>query len=262
MSSSSGNSRADNSGRRPVLFIQRRSPEGPGAFAEILGECGLPWRCSRLHAGDVLPTRLDDWSMLVVLGDAFSPRSAGEGTVDASLAELVDAAVKRDFPTIAVGSGAELLLAARGVAPRQRPQPLVGWHPIELTADGRADRALAGLPASFPGFHWHRHELVVPEGAVTLAAVDSQRCQAFRVGENVYGFGFQPEVTGWMVGRWVDAYPDALAGRPDLVPILHRETSENADGSRQRMRELLRGLLPALGVIPSGMGPIVNRAMA
>lgn len=260
MSSSAGNARADNSARRPVLFVQRRPAEGPGAFAEVLGECGLAWRCTRLHAGDVPPAGLDDWSLLVVLGDALAPPPAGGANVDASLHRLVTSAVERDFPTIGIGTGAELLLAACGRTPDRHSEPLLGWRTVELTAAGRADRAFAHLPVSFQGFHWHRHDLLIPDRAVALAATDASGCQAFRIGEKVYGFGFHPEITGWMVGRWIEAYPDAAGGRPEVLPVLHRETSENADGSRQRMRELLRGLLPALDVVSPGMGPVVNRS--
>lgn len=262
MSSSSGNSRADNSARRPVLFVQRCAVAGPGAFAEVLGECGLSWRCTRLHAGDVLPRGLDDWSLLVILSD-HAVSAAEDGTqLDGSLLELVSLAVERDFPTIGVGSGADLLLrAARGVAPVRSGDPETGWHTVELTASGRSDPALSHLPTSFPAFEWRRHHLDVPQGVVVLAATEARGCQAFRVGERVYGFEFHPEVTGWMVGRWIDAYPDANGGRPEAQSALHRETSENADGSRQLMRELLRGLLPALGVVPPGMGPVVNRSI-
>lgn len=261
MSSASGNSRADNSARRPVLFIQRRPAEGPGALAEVLGECGLAWRCSRLHAGDVLPSGLDDWSLLVILGDALVSTGAPGGGVAPSLVELVSLAVRRDFPTIGVGSGAGLLLGRAGGNSDGAGAPLAGWLPVELTAAGRADQALANLPPTFPGFHWHRHDLAVTEGAVSLAETQGVGCQAFRVGQKVYGFGFHPEITGWMVGRWIDAYPDVLGARAEGVATIHRETAENADGSRQRMRELLRGLLPALGVVPPGMGPVVKRAV-
>lgn len=263
MSSSSGNSRAENSARKPVLFVQRRSGEGPGAFAEVLGECGLAWRCVRLQAGDVLPKALEDWSLVVVLGDHAGAAADGGGGAHAPLFDLLTSAVKRDFPTIGIGAGAELLLEAATSSPQQSRGLDVGWQPVALTDAGRSDKALAHLPASFPGFHWHRHIGAVPEGAIVLAATDSRPCQAFRMGQNVYGFCFHPEITGWMVGRWIDSRPtaDGDPGRAERLATVHRETAENADGSRQRLRDLLRGLLPALGVVPDGMGPVVNRSI-
>lgn len=263
MSSSSGNSRAENSARKPVLFVQRRSAEGPGAFAEVLGECGLAWRCVRLQAGDVLPMVLEDWSLVVVLGDHVGSTADEGASAHAPLSQLLTSAVKRDFPTIGIGAGAELLLEAATSSPQRSGGLDVSWQAVELTAAGRSDKALAHLPASFPGFHWHRHVGAVPEAAIVLAASESRPCQAFRMGQNVYGFGFHPEITGWMVGRWIDSRPaaDGDAGRVESLATLHRETGENADGSRQRLRDLLRGLLPALGVVPDGMGPVVNRSI-
>ncbi len=213
----------------------------------------------------MLPRALEDWSLVVVLGDHVGSAAVGGASDEAPLFELLASAVKRDFPTIGIGSGAGLLLESATASPRRSGGPDLGWHSVELTAAGRSDKALAHLPASFPGFHWDRHLGAVPEGAIVLAATESRPCQAFRMGRNVYGFGFHPEITGWMVGRWIDSYPDGGvdgdAGRAERLATLHRETADNADGSRQRLRDLLRGLLPALGVVSDGMGPVVNRSI-
>ena len=47
----------------------------------------------------------------------------------------------------------------------------------------------------FTGFHWHGDIFDLPRGAVSLASSELTACQAFRYGQNAYGFLFHIEVT-------------------------------------------------------------------
>ncbi|MFN7950975.1 MAG: type 1 glutamine amidotransferase [bacterium] len=258
MTVSTGPTRAASPARKPVLFLQHALENGPGALAEILGECGLSWKCRRLFAGDGVPTSLDGCSVLVVLDDAR--------TQDADVAraeiELVRMAVERDFPTIGIGRGAVLVAEAAGGRGEPDPGAAIGWHEVCLTADGRLDPAFRALPAAFVGLHWHRHSIAIPEGALRLAGASVCENQVFRVGQRVYGFQFHPEVTGWMVERWMGAEAAGAPDAADRLAALRRETGLHDDASRQRLRDLLRGLLPAFGLADAaGGGPVVNRTV-
>jgi GMP synthase (glutamine-hydrolysing) len=128
--------------------------------------------------------------------------------------ELVRELLERETPLLGVCFGSQLLaeLAGGQVGPAVRPE--IGWHRVELTADGRADPLLGFLPASFDSLQYHHYAWSLPPGAVALAR--SVTClQAFRLPERpVWGVQFHPEVTESDFGEWLDDWendPGAVA---------------------------------------------------
>ncbi len=256
MTLSTGSTRAPSPARKPVLFLQHAREKGPGAVAEVFGECILPWRCRRLMCGESVPASLDEYAMLVVL-DGPKPASAESARAEAALVRL---AVERDFPTMGIGAGAALIAEAAGGRVTAKADAAIGWHEVRLTSDGRLDPAFHALPPAFPGFLWHRQAIQIPEGAIGLATSAACDDVAFRIGRHVFGFQYHPEVTGWMVERWMAA--ELAADAADLAATLRRECASNDDPSRQRLRDLLRGLLPAVGLVDAAAGLVVNRAVS
>jgi hypothetical protein len=71
-------------------------------------------------------------------------------------------------------------------------------------------------------FEWHGEYFDTPSGAVNLASSDLYQCQAFSIGQNVYGLLFHLEVTGAMVKEWVGTFKEELDGvkgsmRPEAI---------------------------------------------
>ncbi len=60
----------------------------------------------------------------------------------------------------------------------------------------------------FKVFHWHGDTFNLPLGAVLLASSELYKNQAFRYGDNVYGFQFHIEVTKDMLTEWFQGMPD------------------------------------------------------
>jgi GMP synthase-like glutamine amidotransferase len=132
--------------------------------------------------------------------------------------ELLD----RGTPMLGVCFGSQLLAETAGGEVRRAAGPEIGWHPVELTADGRVDPLLGFLPQRLETLQWHHYEWLLPPGAVALA--HSSIClQAFRLESRpVWGVQFHPEVTRSDYEEWLDGWdndPDAVASGldPNLI---------------------------------------------
>jgi GMP synthase (glutamine-hydrolysing) len=144
-------------------------------------------------------------------------------------------------PLLGLCLGAQLVASAAGATVRRAPRPEIGWHPVELAEEGRADPVLGALPPTFEAFQWHSYEFPLPPGAVPLAR--SEVClQACRLGERAWAIQFHPEVSRADVLHWVDDYeadPDAV--RIGIDPaVLGPETEAKIDAFNGLGRDLCR----------------------
>lgn len=110
--------------------------------------------------------------------------------------------VKREVPTLGVCLGSQLLALAAGARVGPLEQPEIGWHEVELLADGAADPVLGSLPPAFEALQWHHYGHDLPEGATALARNDAA-LQAFRLGAGCWGVQFHPEVTEPQLESWI-----------------------------------------------------------
>jgi GMP synthase (glutamine-hydrolysing) len=132
--------------------------------------------------------------------------------------QLVRELLERGTPLLGVCFGSQLLAEAAGAEVRRSSHPEIGWHRVELTADGRADPLLGFLPERFESLQYHHYEWLQPPGALALAR--SAVClQAFRLPDRpVWGLQFHPEVTESDFGEWLDDWendPGAVATGQD-----------------------------------------------
>jgi GMP synthase (glutamine-hydrolysing) len=112
----------------------------------------------------------------------------------------------------------ELIAEAAGAPARPARRPEIGWHGVEVTAEGRDDPLLGPLAPRFEAFQWHSYEFPLPPGAMPLAR--SATClQAYRVGASTWGIQFHAEVSGEDAEAWIDDYrSDEDAVRIGLDP--------------------------------------------
>ncbi len=113
------------------------------------------------------------------------------------LAAILSGAEHLGVPVLCVCFGCQMLARARGGRVVLSP---AGWEigavEVTLTAAGRLDPLLEGLPSPLPVLATHEERVeTLPPGGVLLASNDSAPIQAFRVGENLWGVQFHPEAT-------------------------------------------------------------------
>jgi GMP synthase (glutamine-hydrolysing) len=229
-----------------VLAIVHQRDAGPGVFADAIRERGAAldyWLPPEAEA----PPEPDAYDAVLVLGGAMhadqedrNPWLRGEQQQLATLLE-------RDVPVLGVCLGAQLLAGAAGAPPRRASRPEIGWHEVEVTAEGRSDPLLAPLAPRFEAFQWHSYEFPLPDGATPLARSDV--ClQGYRIGERAWGIQFHAEVSPGDARTWIDDYEsDEDAVRLGLDPeALRRRTDRVIDAWNDLGRALCERFLEAV----------------
>jgi GMP synthase (glutamine-hydrolysing) len=195
-----------------VLAIVHQRDAGPGVFAEAIAAGGGQldeWTLAERPEPPVDPFGYD---AVLVLGGAMNvdegERHGWIGEEKALLRELLAS----ETPLLGLCLGGQLLAAAAGAEPRRASHPEIGWHQVEVTAEGATDPLLGPLAPSFEAFQWHSYEFPLPPGAVPLAR--SEVClQAARLGERAWALQFHPEVSAGDASHWIEDYradPDAV----------------------------------------------------
>jgi len=95
--------------------------------------------------------------------------------------------------------GAQLIADVLGARVFDNKEKEIGFMPVQLTQAAIRDPLFAGLPQEFRVFHWHGETFDLPKGAKLLASSPVCLNQAYRIGSNVLGFQFHPEVTPQIV---------------------------------------------------------------
>jgi GMP synthase-like glutamine amidotransferase len=204
-----------------VLAVVHDASEtgGGGLFEERAVELGhgvTRW----VVPEDAAPAPPEAFDAVVVFGGATHPdEDATHPWLRGETAYIGDA-VARGVPLLGVCLGSQLLARATGGGVVRAATPEIGWHGVDLTAEGAADPVLGALPDRFDAFQWHYYAWRLPADGVLLAT-SSAAPQAFRLGVRAWGVQFHPEVTPRMVETWTTDGADELPGSPD---DLRRET--------------------------------------
>ena len=181
------------------------------AFRHVPFE-GLGWIASALAAHQVEVEYADPYREGAPLPDVDGaaglifmggPMSVNDGLPWLRQEEgFIRRAAARGKPVVGVCLGAQLIARSLGARVYRNAVKEIGWFDIRLTPAARDDALFTGLPAQETVFHWHGETFDLPPGAVLLASSDRCLHQAFRLGSNVYGLQFHPEVTPEMIADW------------------------------------------------------------
>ena len=146
--------------------------------------------------------------------------------VEEQIRELLGVILKEGIPLLATGVALQVLAAYLGTGTQEEFGEELGAVDLFLTAEGREDPVLKGLPQAVTVFAGH-HEGVgeVPAHATLLASSPDCPVQMLRVGRNVYACQFNPELDAVLVvfnasGQTLTQPLPELAGRDfRLCPI-------------------------------------------
>jgi GMP synthase-like glutamine amidotransferase len=213
-----------------LLVIQHCPLTPAGVVGETVAAHGAALTTIMPHHGDAFPTDPDSYDGLVVLG---GPMHAGDDQAYPAFAHMLR--LIRRFhgggrPVLGVCLGAQLIARAFGKTVYPWREMELGYIPVRLTAEGRADRLLRGLAPRQRLLQLHEDSFDLPEGATLLMTGDCHN-QALRVGETTYGFQFHMEVT------WTDAHDWLRDCRPWIEKHLGADAERRcADVAREIAR--------------------------
>lgn len=202
-----------------ILVLQHSADDPPGRLGTWLVEAGCELRLVRCHLGEPLPQTLTGFDGLVVLGGGMGAYDDAEYPWLAPTKELLALATRRDLPTLAICLGHQLLSVANAGLVTQADVPQIGVVDLRLTAAAAGDPLFGPLTVptrehSAPSAVHFNNDIVArpPDEAVVLSH-SAAGLQAFRLGTNVWGVQFHPEVDVSTVAGW--AAEEVATGRLD-----------------------------------------------
>ena len=224
----------------PILLVQTRADDDVAA-----NELEAVARLGGFRPGELVSMRLEqragreplDWegvldahSAVILGGSPFTttdPQDSKEPlqvAVELELGRMLDALVPRDHPFLGACYGISTLgIHEGGTVDRTYGEPASAVE-IALTAEGREDPLLAGLPERFEAFVGHKEAMsALPPDAVLLARGEACPHQMFRIGRNMYATQFHPELdTDGLLYR-MEKYRDKGYFEPDEFDSIARE---------------------------------------
>jgi GMP synthase-like glutamine amidotransferase len=222
-----------------MLHIIQNDPEvPPGNIADNLSAMGVMYCVHHPYCGDPLP-ELQDVSALIVLGGSMGANDEGRHPFLYDLKIFIRQIVASGIPYLGICLGGQLLAAALGAAVESNRWEELGTLPLRLTAEGKCDQLLSGLPEEFTTFQWHHDSFNIPARGVLLASSAACRHQAFRIGKVAWGTQFHPEVTEPIIRDWC-AWDPATAAR---VAELVSQFCSHEMGYKAASQRLLRNFL-------------------
>lgn len=209
---------------------------GPGVLTEAVERAGA--RIAEWFVPEERAPSLAEFAGLVVLGASADAGQEDEHPWLGPEKALIRAALARSLPSLGLCLGAQLIAEAGGGQVRGLAAAEIGWREVELTPEAESDALLAGLANPSTVFQWHHCGFSLPPGGVLLARNETG-AQAFRLGR-AWGVQFHPEVTGEIVGGWIEA--DGESAEAKTAGVDPRALSEETAARITAGMELGSGL--------------------
>jgi len=208
---------------RPKILVCQHVPYEPlGTLDPLLKQAGFRLRYINFGRHPEARPSLDGYAALIVLGGPMNADDTAGFPHLATELELIHEALQRDISILGICLGAQLLAKVLGGKVLAAAGREIGWHDVDITADGQSDSVLSAFGARSEVFQWHDDVIELPPDTVHLASSEVCPAQAFRYREHAYGFQFHLEADSALIERWLDVpqHQSVFAdGELDPAPI-------------------------------------------
>ena len=234
-----------------LLVFQHVAAEPLGTLDPLIRRRGHRIRFKNFERHPDAQLNVDRYRGLVVLG---GPMNVDEHPQRAHLRNemrAIETMLEQGKPVLGICLGAQLLAHVLGARVPRNPVPEIGWYPLQKTAAGLDDPVLAPLQAQTPVFQWHSCRFDIPASAVHLASSADCAQQAFRYGDNAYGFQFHLEMDERLVERWLanPAYREELAasGLSHDADAIRAQTRQHIAAMQEQADAVFNNFLDLVG---------------
>ena len=199
---------------RPLVLVIQNEIDDPVALVgQWISEVGVDVEVIHAYRGETVPAFLPaQYSGAITMGGYMGANDDIEFPWLIDARSLMKDVVANDIPFFGICLGGQLLAAAVDGKVEPTPVPEIGVASFRVTADAAQDTVFGHLAGKeVVAAEWHKDYITdLPDEAVVLAGNDVCPVQAFRMGKNVYGVQFHPEINSEMFSSWA-ATDDELA---------------------------------------------------
>jgi len=196
-----------------VLVIQNEIDDPVALVGQWINEVGVDVEVIHAYRGETVPASLSaKYSGAITMGGYMGANDDIEFPWLVAARSLMKDVIANDTPFFGICLGGQLLATAVDGKVGPTPIPEIGVASFRVTADAAQDAVFGHLAGKeVIAAEWHKDYITdLPEEAIVLAGNDVCPVQAFRIGENVYGVQFHPEIDAEIFSSWA-ATDDELA---------------------------------------------------
>jgi GMP synthase (glutamine-hydrolysing) len=188
---------------KKLLVCQHVAHEILGTLNPLLKRAGFRIRYVNFARHPDAQPSLDGYDGIVILGGPMSANDTDRLPHLVTEMNLIEQAMQRNLPMLGICLGAQLIAKTLGAAVYPNPEQEIGWYDVSPTGEADSDPLLSKFRNSEKIFQWHGETFDMPRSTRHLAFSALCANQAFRYGDNVYGFQFHLEVDEPMIHRWL-----------------------------------------------------------
>ncbi|MBD8524521.1 type 1 glutamine amidotransferase [Pseudomarimonas arenosa] len=186
-----------------VLVFQHVAAEPLGTLDALIRARGHRIRFVNFEREPEAQPDVDRYQGLIVLGGPMNVSDQAHRAHLRTELRCIERALRQGKPVLGICLGSQLLAHALGATVRRHHLDEIGWYRWQPTEHAQHDSVLAPLAQQSPIFQWHSCTFDIPHDAVHLGRTDSCENQAFRYGDNAYGFQFHLEMDRPLIERWL-----------------------------------------------------------
>jgi GMP synthase (glutamine-hydrolysing) len=234
-----------------ILVFQHVAAEPLGTLDPLIRARGHRIRFVNFEREPDAQPSVDRYRGLVVLGGPMNVDDQATRPHLRTELRAIERMLQQGKPVLGICLGSQLLAHVLGAGVHRRERPEIGWYDLRTTTEGREDAVLGTLDSDTRVFQWHRYHFEIPRTAVHLARGDDCEQQAFRWGDNAYGFQFHLEMDAPLIERWLanPAYGEELAraGLPQDADAIRAATRAHILGMQARADVVFNRFLDLVG---------------